>query len=75
MQFIFLHESTNRLAVVNSIGACGLGQALPCSKLANACPNWQTDAACQISFFTDYANARYGGWENAKAFWLSHSWW
>lgn len=75
MAFIFAHESSNRPNAVNEIGACGLGQALPCSKLANVCPNWRTDIACQRSFFTDYANQRYGGWSQAKAFWQSHRWW
>lgn len=32
--FIYLHESGNRPNAVNaSSGACGLGQALPCSKM------------------------------------------
>lgn len=75
MQFIFQHESGGRLDAVNEIGACGLGQSLPCSKLANVCPNWRTDAACQIQFFTSYAVGRYGSWENAQTAWLSKHWW
>lgn len=70
--FIYLKESGNNPASVNkSSGACGLGQALPCSKM----PCSLSDYACQDAFFTKYMQSRYGTWENAKAFWLSHSWW
>jgi len=75
MQFIFQHESGNRLDAVNEIGACGIAQSLPCSKLSNVCPNWRTDGECQIRFFTNYAIGRYGSWEAAQSWWLSHSWW
>ena len=72
--FIYFKESGNRADAVNaSSGACGIGQALPCSKLKNVCPNM--DYACQDQFFTAYMQNRYGTWENAKAFWLSHNWW
>lgn len=72
--FIYFKESGNRPDAVNaSSGACGIGQALPCSKLKNVCPNM--DYACQDAFFTKYMQNRYGTWENAKAFWLSHKWW
>jgi hypothetical protein len=67
--FIYNHESGNRPGAVNSIGACGLGQALPCSKL----PCSLTDYACQDNWFTNsYMIPRYGSWSNAKAFWMSH---
>lgn len=76
MDFIFQKESGNRTNAVNaSSGACGLGQALPCSKLANVCPDWQTNRECQIAFFSKYAQARYGGWSGAKTFWLAKHWW
>lgn len=75
MAFIFMHESSNRPDAVNEIGACGLGQSLPCSKLSSVCPNWRTDVACQRSFFTNYANQRYGGWEQARIAWQSKGWW
>lgn len=74
--FIFFKESGGRLNAVNaSSGACGLGQALPCSKLAKVCPNWQTDMACQLAFWDKYAIARYGSWDNAVAFWQVKHWW
>lgn len=70
--FIYMHESGNNPAAVNkSSGACGLGQALPCSKM----PCNLSDYACQDSFFTQYMLSRYGSWENAQSWWLSHGWW
>lgn len=70
--FIYAHESGNNPGAINkSSGACGLGQALPCSKM----PCSLSDYACQDNFFTAYMQGRYGTWENAQAFWLSHSWW
>lgn len=70
--FIYMKESGNRPDAINkSSGACGLGQALPCSKM----PCTLTDYACQDAFFTKYMQNRYGTWENAKSFWLAHRWW
>lgn len=68
--FIYNHESGNRTTAVNSIGCRGLGQACPGSKLP--CGD---DYACQDAWFTNYMLQRYGSWENARAFWLSHRWW
>lgn len=70
--FIYMKESGNNPNSINkSSGACGLGQSLPCSKMGCALG----DYACQDAFFTRYMLARYGSWENAKAFWLSHKYW
>ncbi len=70
--FIYQHESGNNPGAINKAsGACGLGQALPCSKM----PCSLSDYACQDAFFTDYAVRRYGGWDGAYQFWLAHSWW
>lgn len=70
--FIYFKESGNRTDAINkSSGACGLGQALPCSKL----PCTLTDYACQDAWFTKYMQNRYGTWVNAKAFWLRSNWW
>lgn len=72
MLFIFMHESGNDPGAINaSSGACGLGQALPCSKM----PCSLSDYNCQVDFFTGYANDRYGGWDGAYAFWVANSWW
>ena len=74
--FIYMRESGNNPGSINaSSGACSLGQALPCSKLAAVCPNWQVDYACDDAWFTNYAVSRYGGWEQARQWWLNHSWW
>lgn len=82
--FIYEHESGNRPCVINggaincagsSTLACGLGQALPCSKLLAVCPDL-SDYGCQDNYFTNnYMIPRYGSWENARAFWLAHNWW
>lgn len=70
--FIYMKESGNNPNAVNrSSGACGLAQALPCSKMGCALG----DYACQDAWATNYMQNRYGTWENAKAFWLQHSWW
>lgn len=70
--FIYSHESGNTPTAINaSSGACGLGQALPCSKM----PCSLSDYACQDTFFTNYMLNRYGSWAAAEAFWQIHHWW
>ena len=70
--WIYMHESGNKPGAINKAsGACGLGQALPCSKMGCGL----ADYACQDAWFTNYMKSRYGSWLNAKAFWLAHSWW
>ena len=70
--YIYMRESGNNPGAINaSSGACGLGQALPCSKM----PCSLTDYACQDNYFTGYALARYGSWSAARAFWDAHNWW
>lgn len=70
--FIYQHESGNRTDAINpGSGACGLGQALPCSKMGCSL----SDYACQDAWFTNYAMQRYGSWANARAFWEAHRWW
>lgn len=70
--FIYMMESGNNPGAINaSSGACGLGQALPCSKMGCSL----SDYACQDEFFTAYCLSRYGSWDNAAAFWRSHRWW
>lgn len=65
--FIYQHESGGILTRTNSIGCYGLGQSCG-PALANACPNWQTDYACQDNYWESYA-ASYGGWEASYNFW------
>lgn len=68
---IYMKESGNNPAAVNSIGCRGIGQACPGSKL----PCSDSDYACQDAWFTNYAVTRYGGWDQAWQFWQSHHWW
>jgi len=51
----------NPNAVNKSSGACGIPQALPCSKLGTS------DPVAQIRWMQDYVNRRYGSWANAVA--------
>lgn len=80
--FIYHKESGNHPCKINGGAinceyqgskACGIGQALPCSKLRRDCS--LADYACQDRWFTNYMKNRYGTWENAKAFWLVNRWW
>lgn len=69
--YIFDHESSNTLEKINSIGCYGLGQ--DCNNvLSTACPDWQTNRDCQLSFWNDYAVRRYGGWPQSYQFWITH---
>lgn len=52
----------------------GLCQSTPASKMASAGSDWQTNAVTQLRWCTGYAS-RYGGWEGAYNFWVSHRWW
>lgn len=66
---IIMRESgCNPNAVNKSSGACGIPQALPCSKLGTS------DPVEQIKWMQDYVNRRYGGWAGAVAFWNAHHW-
>lgn len=70
--FIYNAESGNDPGAINATsGACGLGQALPCSKM----PCSLSDYACQDAFFTNYMEGRYGTWAAAYSFWIGHRWW
>ncbi|MGI5952185.1 MAG: G5 domain-containing protein [Brooklawnia sp.] len=65
-EILITRESTwNPNAVNPSSGACGLVQALPCSKLG---PNWN-DPIVALKWGDNYVKQRYGGWQGA----LSHS--
>lgn len=71
---LILKESGCRPTALNpSSGACGIPQALPCSKLIAVCPNWQSDPVCQLRWMNTYVANRYGTWESAYSTWLSRS--
>lgn len=55
-------------AVNKSSGACGIPQALPCSKLGTS------DPVAQIRWMQDYVVRRYGSWANAVAFHQRNNW-
>lgn len=71
-QQIYRRESGCNTAAINKkSGACGVGQAYPCSKL----PCSLSDFACQDRFFSSYAIGRYGSWEAAYNHWQANHWW
>lgn len=71
LDYIISHESSGNPFAVNSIGACGLFQALPCSKLGCDLANIQ----CQIDWGRNYAISRYGSTYAAYVFWVNNHWW
>jgi hypothetical protein len=73
VQLIYRESGINPFAINKSSGACGLGQALPCSKLLKVC-NTLDDVDCQIKWVVDYIHARYGTFEAANKFQLSNNW-
>lgn len=68
--FIYMHESGCRTNAIGPNGPCGLGQALPCSKL----PCSLSDYKCQNNWFNNYAQ-KYGGWAGAYTYWVAHNYW
>lgn len=60
----------NPNAVNRSSGACGLAQALPCSKV----PGNPLNPVDSLNWMNGYVNGRYGGWEQAYAFWQKNKW-
>ena len=63
-------SSWNPNAVNPNGGACGLIQALPCSKLG---PNW-SDPVVALKWQYNYVNQRYGGYAQAVSFWKANNW-
>lgn len=60
----------NPNAVNKSSGACGLAQALPCSKV----PGNPYNPIDSLNWMNGYVNGRYGGWQQAYEFWLVKRW-
>ncbi len=52
-------------------GACGLVQALPCSKV----PGNGYNPVDNLRWADGYAKGRYGSWEKAYQFWVRNHWW
>lgn len=63
-------SSWNPDALNPSSGACGLAQALPCTKI----PGQWNDPVNALNWMNNYVNGRYGGWSEAHSFWLRNSW-
>ena len=69
--YIVSRESSwNPNAVNASSGACGLAQALPCSKI----PGNPYDPVTSLNWMNSYVIGRYGGWEQAYNFWTTNHW-
>ena len=60
----------NPNAMNKSSGACGLAQALPCSKV----PGNPYNPVDSLNWMNGYVNGRYGGWEGAYKFWNAKHW-
>ena len=56
---IFKKEAGYRPDAINEIGACGIGQALPCEKMG--CPLDQSGLECQFNWVVKYIENRYQG--------------
>lgn len=68
---IYSHESGNSPTALNSIGCYGIGQ--DCNGIVYG--RCGSNYACQDQYFSEYAVRRYGGWDNAWAFWQRNRWW
>ncbi|WP_040165269.1 aggregation-promoting factor C-terminal-like domain-containing protein [Microbacterium gorillae] len=72
VDYIVSHESGwNPNATNSGSGACGLVQALPCSKVEGN----GYDPVDNLRWGNGYAVGRYGSWGNAYAFWTANNWW
>lgn len=72
---IVKHESGwNANAVNKSSSACGLPQALPCSKMASAGSDYRTNYKTQLKWLMGYIKGRYKTPSKAWAFWQKHHW-
>lgn len=67
---VFKESSWNPSAVNKSSGACGLAQALPCSKIPG---DWR-DPVNSLRWQYQYVQNRYGGYKGAYEFWLINNW-
>lgn len=66
-KLIAVESGCNPTVVNKSSGACGIPQALPCSKIAHC--NWEP--VCQLQWMDVYVKSRYGSWDAALAAWNS----
>ena len=66
-----LESSWNVRAKNPKSGACGIPQALPCSKMASMGRNYRTSALTQLRWMLRYIEKRYGTPVNAYYFRVS----
>lgn len=72
VDYIVSRESGwNPNATNSSSGACGLVQALPCSKV----PGSGYNPVDNLRWANGYAVGRYGSWQGAYNFWIAKRWW
>jgi Transglycosylase SLT domain len=72
VDFIVNHESGWNPKALNPIsGACGLAQALPCSK--TGCQN-SRDPICSLKWQNQYVKSRYGNYKSCVEFWKQNNW-
>lgn len=72
VDYIVSRESGwNPNATNKSSGACGLVQALPCSKV----PGNGYNPVDNLRWANGYATGRYGSWAGAYNFWTTNHWW
>ena len=72
VDYIVRRESSwNPNATNKTSGACGLVQALPCSKV----PGNGYNPVDNLRWADGYAKGRYGSWANAYNFWTRNHWW
>lgn len=73
-QIIFKESGCNHLAINPYSGACGLAQALPCSKMSTHGSDYRFNPYVQLNWFLDYIKARYGNPVNALNFQKTNGW-
>lgn len=75
-RWIMQHESGgNPLAKNAHSTAFGAFQMLKATRKEYMGANWQShDLGAQYAGASRYVHARYGSWDNAKAFWQHHHW-
>lgn len=74
VKLISVESGWNPNSTNKSSGAYGLPQALPGSVMSSFGDDWQTNYQTQLKWFFNYCNTRYGGIQNAWAYWQSHGW-
>lgn len=71
---ILKKEAGYRADATNEIGACGMGQALPCSKMPCELTYSTQAIRCQYEWIKAYINRRYGTPQLAWRFHLNNNW-